>query len=363
MKRNKCIGTLVIVMVVFILFAGGCGSKNTPSSTANTPSSNTPSTTTTTSAPIELHFSHITSPVHHLHVEVYDPFAKEVEAKTDGRVKIIIHTGASLTPANEHYESAASGIVDIAHVVLGYTPGRFPLAEVVELPFMFQSSQHAIKTLTELYQTVPEFRNQFNDVKILWFGSLDPGQFLTTAPVKSIGDIKGKKLRSPGPMQNKVVEILGGIPISMPITDVYDSIDRGIIDGAVTTASTIDSYRLDEVVKYVAMGDIYIAPQAVVMNWGAWNKLSPEDQQIIEEIAGRYGAIHGESYDHAGFGGIDTAKAKNLDIYYFTDTQIEEANRLLAPLVEEWIKDMEKKGYPGREIYETTIAIRDKYKD
>lgn len=360
-KNIRFLATLLAILLVMV-FAAGCGSPQTekPASGETSGQSETPSSS---AEPVELHFSHFTSNLHHLNVEVYEPFAKEVEEKTEGRVKIYIHPGASLTPANENYDATATGVVDIAHCVLGYTPGRFPLADVFDLPFMFRSAKHAIQVLTELYEADADFAKQFDDVKILWFGSLEPGQFLTTKPVKTLADIKGLKLRSPGPMQNKVIEALGGVPVSMPITDVYDSMDRGIIDGAVTTASSLESYRLNEVVTNLTMVDIYIAPQVVAMNKDSWNKLSAEDQAIIDEICKNYGLIHGESYDNAGLRGYELAEQEEgLEINHFTEEQLEEAKQILQPLVEEWIEEMEGKGYPqARQIYEKAVELGEKY--
>ncbi len=360
MRIRKKIGVLSTLIVIFLLLvlAGGCGAPETAAPASGEETGETSNTV----EPVELHFSHFTSNLHHLHVEVYDPFVKEVEEKTEGRVKIYIHPGATLTPANENYDATATGVVDLAHCVLGYTPGRFPLADVADLPFMFSSSRNAIQALTELFKTEPEFAKQFDDVKILWFGSLEPGQFLTTTSIKTLDDIKGLKLRSPGPMQNKVIEALGGIPVSMPITDVYDSMDRGIINGAVTTASSLESYRLSEVVTNMTMVDIYTAPQVVAMNKDSWNKISPEDQSIIEEIAGNYGLIHGESYDNAGIRGYELAEEEGIEINHFTPEQLEEAKEILQPLVEEWIEEMEGKGYPARDIYEKTLSLAEQYR-
>ena len=91
--------------------------------------------------PIELKLSHWMSPMHNLHVDVFVPFAKELEERTKGRAKVTIYPGEALGKAKDHYDLVMQGISDMAMFIHGYTAGRFPLTSVIELPIGVPSAK------------------------------------------------------------------------------------------------------------------------------------------------------------------------------------------------------------------------------
>jgi TRAP-type C4-dicarboxylate transport system substrate-binding protein len=114
-------------------------------------------------------------------------------------------------------------------VLPAYTPGRFPLSQILEYPFMFTSARQANLVAKEMTPILREY--EYTDTQLLWFGGTDLGHFLMKTKIKNLADMRGKKLRSPGPIYNDVIKAIGGVEVSLPVSDLYDAMDRGIVDG------------------------------------------------------------------------------------------------------------------------------------
>ena len=118
------------------------------------------------------------------------PWAKMVEEKSGGRLKITIYPGSTLGKAADHYDMVKDGIADLGFSVPGYTPGRFPLISVTELPVgLFKTSRGGSLAVMSIFDK--HFKNEFKDVKVLWFWVHPPGHFhLARKQVKVLEDLK-----------------------------------------------------------------------------------------------------------------------------------------------------------------------------
>ncbi len=148
--------------------------------------------------PIELKFSSWVGIAHGHHTGVMVPWAKMIEEKSGGRLKVTIYPGSTLGKPADHYDMVVNGIADMGFATPGYTPGRFPLISVTELPLLFKSSKGgslAVQSLVDKY-----FRAEFKDVKLLWIWVHGPGQFhLAKKQVKVVEDLAGLKIRAATP--------------------------------------------------------------------------------------------------------------------------------------------------------------------
>ena len=144
--------------------------------------------------PIELKFSSWLAVVHGHHTGVMVPWAKMVEEKSGGRLKITIYPGSVLGKPADHYDMIKDGIADLGFTTPGYTPGRFPLITVTALPLgMFKSSRGGSLAVMSIFDKY--FKNEFKDVKVLWFWVHPPGHFhLAKKQVKVLEDLQGLHL-------------------------------------------------------------------------------------------------------------------------------------------------------------------------
>ncbi|MBS4024551.1 MAG: TRAP transporter substrate-binding protein, partial [Clostridia bacterium] len=312
--------------------------------------------------PVTLNFAHFMSAVHPVHVNILVPFARELEQATNGRVKITFHVANSLVGANELYDSAVTGVADIVFTLPGYTPGQFPLTSVADLPGIFNTPIQASKALLELYDTTPALQNEYRNTKVLMFGTTDIGQIKTTRPITRLEDLRGLRLRSPGAVQNSVITALGAIPVTLPASDVYDAIERRMVDGTLMPPSTIISFNLHEVVTHITMANLYASPLVAAMNLNTFNKLSPGDQKIILELGRKYSPMLGVLYQSNQTNGLNAARNRQIEIIELSPAERSKFDQALRPLVGRWIDERRRAGLPGQEVYDRMIQLAAKHR-
>ena len=144
---------------------------------------------------IELNYS-IFFPPTHIQTKTAEAWAKEIETRTNGRVKITIFAGGSLTPAPQCYEGVVNGISDLGMSCFAYTPGRFPLLEGLDLPLGYPNGAVATRIATELTEKYKPA--EVANTHVLYVHAHGPGLLASKKPVKSLDDLKGLKVRGTG---------------------------------------------------------------------------------------------------------------------------------------------------------------------
>ena len=319
------------------------------------------SNATTEEQRIDLTFSSFMPGPHPQHTTVIIPFLDDLEAATDGRVTGTMYTGNALGASNTQYDLVVNGIADMSLALHGYTPARFPLTGVSELPFMGGSAEEASKILWSLHEQFPEIEAEHKGTKIGWIFKNDPAQILTVdQPIYTPEDLEGMKIRTPSSAGNDILEAWGAIPVSIPMSDVYESMQKGVIDGALAPASAIKNFQLADVTRYITRGDFYTSSEFVVMNPDTWDRILPEDQIEMETLMGeRLAEQAAKVYDEDGIQGWEAAKEAGVEIYELNEEELAEWENRITHLYEEWVEEMDMRGFPGRELYEESIRLRD----
>jgi TRAP-type C4-dicarboxylate transport system substrate-binding protein len=300
--------------------------------------------------PIELKFSSWVSAVHGHHTGVMVPWAKMVEEKSKGRLKITIYPGSTLGKAADHYDMVKDGIADMGFTTPGYTPGRFPLITATELPMLFKSSRGGSLAVMSIFDKY--FKNEFKDVKVLWFWVHPPGHFhLARKQVKVMEDLAGLKIRAATPMLVNMVKTLGATPVSIPAPDTYTALERGTVDGTIFPWEAISSFKIAEVLKHHVASGLYVAPLFTFMNLKKYESLPPDLRKVIDELSGAWGAeFNGKVWDANELVGIEAIKKAGGTIYTLPAEERQRWASKLKPVEEEWLKSMEAKNLPGRQL-------------
>jgi TRAP-type transport system periplasmic protein len=287
------------------------------------------------------------------------PLMKEIENASGGRLQITVHTGGALGKAQDHFDMAASGIVDIALSVQAYTRGRFPLSAVVELPFLAPSGECGARILWGLYQKFPEFRAEYKDVKVLGLHCYGANQLLMGK--KSVHDLaaaKGLKIRGTGEVQGDMIKRMGAVPLSMAAPELYESLDKGVIDGTFFAFGAARGFRFSEVTKHVTVGNFFVGPQFLVMNLRTWNSLPPDLQNMIDKLTGERAAVMGgKGYDSEDSAGLQDFQKAKAEIYQLPPDELARWKAAFAPISEGWVAALEAKGLPGRKIFDEAKRI------
>ena len=310
-------------------------------------------------AQIKLSYS-IFFPAPHKHSVLANEWGKEIEKRTNGRVVVTMHYGGTLTPAPQVYDGVVKGLSDVGMSVCGYTRGRFPLTEVVELPLGHRSGWAVTKVINEyLNKFKPK---EFDDVKMMYMHAHDPGLLHSKKPVNKLEDLKGMKIRAFGAV-TKIVTALGGAPVSMAMGETYEALSRGVVEGSIAPYEALQGWKWGEVVKFTveAPAMYYSSAFFIAMNKDKWNALPPDIQKIIEQVNVEWVEKHGKAWDEIGKAGKDfTIKLGNQIIKVSADEN-RKWERALKPLYDEYVKSMKDKGLPGDEVLKFYLEQLYKY--
>jgi len=358
MKLHSKRGILISLLLILALAVTGCSSPSAPapgpSDTEDPPAADF--------KPVEFNLCNFMAPMHPLNAKILIPWAEEVEKQTDGRVKIFVYPANELVAADKNYDAVVSGVIDIGLTLPAYTPGYFPLTSILEFPFMFSSPEQSNLAAAELFKTNNAVRDtEYKDVVVLWWGTTDLGHFLVKKPIQGVSELNGMKLRSPSTVGNDVLEALGAIPVTLPVSDTYDAIERGIVDGTMLPISTLNSFKLADVVTDILEMNMYATPLHMVMNKASWDKISPDDQAIILKLLDEFPKTIGSEYGLDTKNGYATAEKAGIGIAVPSAEELQKFKDAVEPLIEKWLDDMEAKGIPGREVYEQLKTIAKKY--
>jgi TRAP-type C4-dicarboxylate transport system substrate-binding protein len=296
---------------------------------------------------VELKYS-VFFPAPHKNAVLAGDWAKEIEKRTNGAVKITVFYGGTLTPADKCYDGVVKGISDIGFSVFAYTMGKFPLLAVADLPLGMKSGLVASKAVNEF---IKKFNpKELDEVKVMYLHGHGPGILHTKKEVKTLEDLKGMKIRCTG-MAAKIIKALEGTPVAMPMGETYDALSRGVVDGSVSPYEALQGWKWGEVVKFTVenYGSSYSTAMFVVMNKDKWNSLSPENQRIIEKVNEEFIEKQGKTWDEIDKAGRDFTVQRGNKIISLSQAEDWKWVKAVKPLYDDYVKDTKAKGLPGEE--------------
>jgi TRAP-type C4-dicarboxylate transport system substrate-binding protein len=300
----------------------------------------------------------------------HEPWAKAVEQATNGRVKVQTFPGDTLFKTKtDAVEAVKAGLTDIAFMYAWAYAPQFDLIDAVSVPFMAPNAEVASRTSWKLYTMFPEIQEQWKDVKLLTVWTTDPYIFVTTKKqIRTLEDFKGMKLRMTGGMATEMMKLLGGTSVTIPMPQNYENLQKGVIDGLASPCEAILGFRFYEVATNYTLVPTTCVSQQLIMNKGSWERLPADIQQQIMSVSGENAAIRygGSCFDRAWDTLPKEAQKNGYTMNTYTPPQ-EEVDRWVEqagkPLWEEWVKNMEKRGYKSAgEIQKTAIGLIQEYK-
>ncbi len=287
---------------------------------------------------------------HPIAVNAIIPWAEEVEEATNGTVTIEIVPGGALSPSDAVYENTAAGAQDLGWALHGYTAGRFPLTDVVELPFTFESAEQATEVLWTLYDEFPELQEEYADTEVVALWTHDIGDLWVAGdPVETMEDVQGLTLRAPGPLQNELIEGLGGSAVGLPAADLFDSLERGVIDGLMIAKSGLNSFNLFEVLDHGVQCDCYVAAQFLVANPASWDQLSDSQREVVEALGREMSMTAAEVYDGIYDDVNDMLADEGIEMVVLEGEERENWEQAGQDVVDAWLADA---GDAGQAMYE-----------
>jgi TRAP-type C4-dicarboxylate transport system substrate-binding protein len=236
--------------------------------------------------PVTLRFSHFLGPSSFFQVDVVEPWASELEARTDGKVKVDIFNAASpLGQPTEQASQVKAGTVDIALGLRGAEGDKFPGTALIELPFLVPDARAGSRALWGLYAD-GTLAGEYKDYKVLALFVHNPGLIHTSNKrVVNLADLKDLRLRAPNKTVACALAHVGAVPAVLQVDEVMDAVRGGRIDGIVTNWGN-PLWGFNDVVKFHTDIRFYTAAFFVVMNRETYRSLPGDVRRIIDELSG-----------------------------------------------------------------------------
>ncbi|MEK6243095.1 MAG: TRAP transporter substrate-binding protein [Pseudomonadota bacterium] len=298
-----------------------------------------------------LTFSSWVPPTHHITLWQAN-WAAEIEKATGGRVRFQSLPKAPAAPPGT-FDAVKDGLVDLSFVTASYTPARHVLPLMPELPGNGDTAVANSVAYSRMHWKHFHKIGEYNGVKLLGVFTHGPGQMFTKKPIKTLADFKGLKIRSGGGGSELVVTAIGGSPFFKPAGESYEMLKSGVADGIFFPVESIVSFKLETVLGQATLfpGGIYSSAFGFFMNQDKWNKLSKQDQDIIEKHSNEYVARSaGRSWDEADRKGMEAMRKSDIKIVNADASLIKDVQRLSAPIVDDWIKNASAKGVNAKAV-------------
>ena len=272
--------------------------------------------------------------------QFFNSWAQRVNDQSGGALKIDVRDGTALANFGNSYDRVLSDVVQIGWVQPAFIAGKFPLSEVTNLPFMTDDDVNCSLALWRYYKS-PVMAAELQDVVPIWASCLaQSGLHFAKAP-RSDTELNGLKMRVAGKVPSQIVERMGGTPVSMTAESIYEALQRGTIDGMVTSWAAFEPYKFAEVAFYHVEVPIGSNPSMFMMSRKKYESLPPAARKALDDNSGE--AIVREAAKHfaaqAARARAAVAQLPNHKIVTPPPAQLAALKEKLNPIVLDWAKD------------------------
>ncbi|WP_300460192.1 TRAP transporter substrate-binding protein [Desulfobacula sp.] len=273
--------------------------------------------------------------------KLWIPMLEEMKKRSNGRITYNMYAGGALGKGPEHYDIVKTGLSDMGYATLSWTPGRFPLTDVLSSPIACPAKWKGAEAGMAMHDQL--LNTEFTDIKVLHINNCVMAHLWTTKKVKTIEDLKGMKIRSPGGLQTKAIEALGATPVFMPLGDVYLSMETGVIEGVVTCPALVKAFKLYEVAKFGVPTSFGCVSEGLFVNQRFWKKVPDDLKPIIEDVGRNAYKIAG-MFDEHWYEQTMTGFKDTIDIENLSAEEQARWDKRFNEMLVKWAEDLEAKG-------------------
>jgi TRAP-type C4-dicarboxylate transport system substrate-binding protein len=279
---------------------------------------------------------------------VWIPMLDELKKKSKDRVTYTMFAGGALGKGPEHFDIVSKGLSDMGYFTATWTPGRFPLSDVLSLAAWVDGKDIATEIGNAMYKRV--LNKEFPGVKMVELNGCIQAFMWTKKPVRTLEDVKGLRIRSPGGHQTNYIKALGAEPIFMPLGEVYLAMETGTIDGIVTCPPLVLSFKLHEVAKHGVVTTFGCVSEGVIMNQESWKKTPDDLKPVVDEVCHNpfhtTGGLTREVYKKM----MKEIADKKVELYNLPAKEAERWYDRFRDETRKWVSDLEGKGLKAKEV-------------
>ena len=279
--------------------------------------------------------------------------AEEVEKRTDGALRMVLHFGEAISPSRENIDGIVLNAFEAAHICPSYHPGKTPALGALELPFLpldNMRASHAVALKAHQHPVIEKELGRFN-ARALQHVIAPRFEFMGRGkPPQELSNWKGKRVRAPGAIGDGV-RALGARPTSVPAPEIYTSLERGLFDAAALPFSdTFASYRIHEVASWYTFNLRLAFPSCTtIVSRDSWGELTPGQKRIIEDINSEAYELQFAALEKADNNYIPEFDSRGLQRIIYEESVLEQFKKDTAqPLWDAWIKRNQRR-FPAKE--------------
>ena len=290
------------------------------------------------------------------------PWAGELERRSGGRVRVQVFPAMQLGgKPSDLYGQARDGVVDIVWTSPGYSPGRFPLTEVFELPFVCGGAEATSQAMMEFHRKW--MQDEYRDTVPLVFHAAAPAHIHTTGrSVRRLEDLEGLKIRVPSPASAATIEALGAVPVGIPVSDVYEALSRGVVGGVWVAWSIMQPFRLHEVTRNHIEASLACVLFVMTMNKARYLGLPEGVRNAIDESAGMALAKRlGRLWQDDEETGRNLAARRGNAIFPLSEAERERWKSATRPVIDAWLERVGAMGHDGEAMLADARRLVEKY--
>ncbi|NDL60357.1 TRAP transporter substrate-binding protein [Phytoactinopolyspora mesophila] len=290
-----------------------------------------------------------------------EEWAERLNERTDGQISVELFPGGTLLGAGDIYDGVSGGIADVGLDSPAYDVGRFPLSSVVSLPVGFANAKVASRTLLDL---LDEFEPQeFAGYEIITAFTTEPARLQSDRPVSSRDDLAGLEVRGSG-AGVPALQALGASPVGMPMPEVAEGLQTGVINGYVSSREVLQDFGLAEQVGYVSdyafgVSNTFVA----VMDEDKFAALPDDVKAEIQGLRQEMMEFASGYHDDENVGGaLEWAEAEHdLEVVQLDEGEEEAWDEILSELITAWADDVEGNGFDPQEVFNRMTELQEQY--
>lgn len=315
---------------------------------------------------VVLKVSHFLPPSSLAQTQFMQPWCDKIEAESRGRMKCQIYPSMQLggTPP-QLFNQVRDGVADIVWTLPGYTPGRFPVSEVFELPFFTTTAEASSRALWDFSQA--HAAKEFAGTKPIAIWVNGPNVLhLRSKQVKTLDELNRLKVRAPSRLGNKMLAALGATPVGMPVPQMAESLSKGVIEGALVPWEVVPATKTQELTRYHAEFKgpkaMTVATMVFLMNAKKYESLPDDLKKVIDDNSGaETSAWVATQFIKADVIGREATVANNNTIYAIEGAELARWEAATRPVVQGWIEELSATGVDGKAMHDAAAALVARY--
>ena len=299
----------------------------------------------------EIKLATFVPPTHYGLAQIMVPWGKEIAEKSGGRLNLRVFPSMQLGgKPPELYKQMVRGLSDITFTLPGYTSADFPLMSLSELPGMATSSEEGTRKMWQHMKFFTDGEMKESKPLVIWTG--DAAAVMTRSkPVRRLEDMKGMKIRTPSSAQSEQLIALGATPIDMPAGQIYNSIERGVVDGALISMAGAIDFKLLEVCRHFTI-DVPVgrSPFTINMKLARYQKLPADLRKIIDDTTGLGLSLRAAANIQKHSDDAVAAARRDKEVIALSADEQRRWTAAFVPMIRAQLAATEKPGVPARDF-------------